>query len=208
MLAAIEFGDVASWVAGAIAAISVAVSILTRREQAQQREREDERSREQRRREDQILKEQRDREDRILSEQRAHETRLAELEQKTAEREEKLLQLAFAESEIQSQARIDAALREMEEVAFRIVQYQADNDRADDDVLPKILGSARQRVLNAYDALCQAYLDAKIDGERFRRAHGRNITRVVDSGEYPELEGHKTDYRALIRVYDELRGDP
>jgi len=98
--------------------------------------------------------------------------------------------------ELQIQRHIDDTWRELEAV---------DIDGKDGE---EKFDAARQRALNAYDVGCQAYIDGKIDRERFRRAQERNIARLFDSPkDYPELERRGTDYRAMVQVYESWRGE-
>lgn len=132
------------------------------------------------------------------------ENKILALSEAADERETRILALSHADWELQAQQYIDQGWREFEAVAVRLV-----DENGDTALLDQVLVSARQRLLNAYDVQCQAYLDKKIDGERFKRAQQRNIIRLFDQPSvFPELTGRNTDYRALVQVYEELRGKP
>lgn len=131
------------------------------------------------------------------------ETKMLALNEAADQRENRILAISHADWEMQAQQYIDQGWREFESVAMQTAE------RGDTELLAQVLVSARQRLLNAYDVQCQAYLDKKIDGERFKRAQQRNIIRLFDQPiVFPELTGRNTDYRALVQVYEELRGDP
>jgi len=134
------------------------------------------------------------------------QSRLAEMARTNAVLQSERTKLAHANSEVQMQLAIDASWKSFDEIGLKWTD--GDASEAKKKILGALMVASRERVLNVYDAYCQAYLDEKIDQPRFRKALERGVVRLFDSDQFPELEKRATDYRALVAVHDKWRGDP
>lgn len=79
-----------------------------------------------------------------------------------------------------------------------------EKDFTDKQYFSEILKISLQFHLNAYEEACSKYIDKKIDRKRFKKNYYAPICNIVKCGSYDDfLEVKKTNYHALLKVYNE-----
>lgn len=79
-----------------------------------------------------------------------------------------------------------------------------EKDFDDKETFIKVLNTALQFNLNAYEEACAKYIDNKVDKSRFKKSYYASICNIVKSGLYDALlDTKKTNFHALLTVYEE-----
>lgn len=68
----------------------------------------------------------------------------------------------------------------------------------------KVLESAIENNINAYEDACSKYLDKRIDRKRFKKSYHTEIRQLVESKRLEEyFNPVSSKFRAILKVYDE-----
>jgi len=68
----------------------------------------------------------------------------------------------------------------------------------------KVINSAIENNLNAYEGACTIYLDDKIDKERFKKTYRTEIKRLVEnSGMKQYFDATTSRFKGILKVYKE-----
>ncbi|MCA6928670.1 MULTISPECIES: hypothetical protein [Pectobacteriaceae] len=114
------------------------------------------------------------------------------------------------DSEILIHNSISEALKMQDECSIRLIEAKEKYNFAENqttEAYQKLLDSAIQGLLNAYDIACQRYLDQKLDQERFRKTYSKRINELFDSQKPYKVfiqDESSTKYHALHKVNKEF----
>lgn len=73
------------------------------------------------------------------------------------------------------------------------------------EVQNKVLDSAIENNINAYEEACSKYIDGKIDKGRFKKSYNTEIRQLVENSNLNSLYFNPltSKFKAILRVYDE-----
>lgn len=117
-------------------------------------------------------------------------------EKKTDENEKALKRMKEGQIEIQLAQYIHQTEQNIIDIGLKLGN--------DENILSKVLSSAMELNLNAYEEACAKYIDGKMDKERFKKNYHVSIRRLVESNEYSSYFNPTTSsYKAILKVYNE-----
>ncbi|MCM1118505.1 MAG: hypothetical protein NC543_04005 [bacterium] len=107
-------------------------------------------------------------------------------------------QMQMGQVEMQIRELIQNARSRYEDIAIQL------NGHESDETYGKVITSALEGVLNAYDEACAKYLDDKVDKERFKKLYHDEIRQLVtDEATKEKYREPQTKFHATNKVYTE-----
>lgn len=131
---------------------------------------------------------------------------------KSSQASSSALNIQHASVELEIRNSISSAQSEirMFSVSFASLKVEYDAGTLDNNGLKvfefnvKTLNSMIESMLNKYDDACGKYLDGKIDKNRFKKTYHREISNLVQNGEFKKyFDPVTTSYKAILVVYKE-----
>lgn len=126
-----------------------------------------------------------------------------ELEKKTAEVTERSMKIQEGQIELEMANQISSAKKYIDNIELSIASMH--DEKTQKAILQKKLNFAIEEVLNAYENICQKYIDNKTDKNRFAKTYKREIANLFskDSIFREKLDVQSSPYKAIKKVYDE-----
>ena len=104
--------------------------------------------------------------------------------------------LSKGQGEIQIRELISSSRRHFADIATHLPAKKS--------IIKKLMASAHEDILNAYDEACAKYIDGKIDKKRFKKMYKDEIKNIVEAEETSDnyIEP-QSKYQATLKVYNE-----
>lgn len=107
-------------------------------------------------------------------------------------------EMQMGQVEMQIRELIQNARNRYEDISIQL------NGHENDETYIKVVGSALEAVLNAYDEACAKYIDGKVDRERFKKLYHDEIRQLVtDDATKEKYCEPQTKFHATNKVYSE-----
>ncbi|MFT6963984.1 MAG: hypothetical protein ACJAWV_003723 [Flammeovirgaceae bacterium] len=119
-------------------------------------------------------------------------------------------QISIGNLELLISERIDTSQDRISTVFEKLISLTSkgkeltDGEKRLENYYQKLLKSAMESNLNAYEDACGKYIDDKLDKKRFRKSYLKSIENLVRDESYKDfLDPTTTQYEAILKVFKE-----